>query len=116
MVTPTTGAVKFRGLRTGQVFMYSIYISDVAAAAVTWSKTGLAVAGGPSDMILPEDCVMEDISCVTGPTVISVLSAQSNNASLNTIIPFANTVNTIQNRQIPQIGFRGGNRIGFIQG
>lgn len=115
MVTPTTGAVKFIGLRTKQQYQYSIYISDVAAAPVTWSKTGIAVAASPTDLILPEDCAMVDISVITGPTVITGLSLQSNNAFLNVIIPLANTINTIQSRQIPVTGFKGGNRIGIIQ-
>lgn len=115
MVTATTGAVKFIGRQTRQQYQYSIYISDVVGAPVTWSKTGLAVSTGPVDLILPEDCDMVDIACITGPTAMSILSLQSNNGNLNIIVPFANTVNTIQSRQIPVVGFARGNRIGMIQ-
>jgi len=114
MVTPTNGVLTFRGV-SGKDYSYNIYISDVAAAAVTFSTIGQAVAGSQNFIITPENGVIKDISVTTGPTVIFNLVPYVNDVSSGQIISLANVINTIQSRSFPMIKIAGGRKLTILQ-
>jgi len=114
MVTATNGLLTLRGI-SGKDYSYNIYISDVAAAPVTFSTVGAAAAGSQNFIITPEPCVISDISVTTGPTVIFNLVPYVNDVSSGQIIALANVINTIQNRSFPQVKINGGRKLTILQ-
>jgi len=115
MVTPTNGTISFMGLQTGRPYTYNIYISDVAAAKVTWSTTGQAVAGDDNFILVPENMVITDIAITTGPTVIFNLVPYVNDTPIGQIIKLGSVIDTVQTRSFPRLGFTGGRKLTFKQ-
>ena len=116
MVTATTAQVVFRDLVTNEKYAVSAYISDVAAALWTWSKQGAAVAGSSNVIQFKNAVVVDDISIIAGPTVISGwywLSAQTPIANTNNLI--APNYTTILVRNFTRTGFAAGQLIQAIQ-
>lgn len=114
MVTPTNGTITLQG-KSGRNYSYSIYLSDVAGAACTFSTAGLAVAGSQTFLIAPEDCILKDMSITAGPTVIFTMIPYINDVSAGQVISLANTVNTLAFRAVPNIGFAAGRKITIVQ-
>ena len=114
MVTPENGVFSFRG-KSGKSYNISFYSSDVIGAPVTMNLNGLAGAGSQTFYIIPEDCVLEDVSITTGQTVSTVGVVQVNDANTGNIISWANQVNTLANRQKPMIPLPRGVKFTTIQ-
>lgn len=114
MVTPTNGALFFRG-RSGKNYSVNIYISDVVGAAVTFNTVGAAVAGSQTFWLAPEDVVLVDASIVTGPTVMTNLVPYANDAPVGSTLPIAAFLSTLANRPNPGIGYAAGRKITIIQ-
>lgn len=115
MVTATTGNIIFRGLKTGRVYSYSIYISDVVAAFATFSANGPAGTGSSNFLTIPEDCELVDISTLLSPTVAVTVSVYVNDLPTGTLIQDANTLYSVQSRAIPHIRIRGGSKFQLLQ-
>lgn len=115
MVTPENGMVILRGLRTGREYAYNIYSSDVVGAAVTWSTNGIAGTGSQTFILIPEDCILKDVSIATGQTVSTNWIIQVNDVPTGSIVSIANAINTLQTRSIPNIPIAGGKKLTFVQ-
>src|SRR3990167_13997 len=100
---PQRGLVKFTG-RSGRTYSYAVYISDVAAAFVTWATTGTAGTGSTNFIIAPEDVVLSDYSLVTGLTDTTIQVLWLNDSPVpNSVLFDANLVNTLQSRSFPPL-------------
>jgi len=115
MVTTTTGTVTFKGLETGKYYTLSMFTSDVLAAPATFNLAGVAVAGSINFWNAPELVQLVDMSNITGPTVMTVYVAQANDVPTGNVISFANTVNTLPYRIVPNIQYRRGTKVTFVQ-
>jgi hypothetical protein len=93
----------------------SFYSSDVVAAALTFNLNGIAVAGSQSFYILPEDCIMEDVSFTSSNTVSVAWVVQINDANTGNVISIANQLNTLAARQKPMIPLPGGRKLTLVQ-
>jgi hypothetical protein len=114
MVTATTGQVLLIG-RSGRQYSYSVYISDVVGAFVTFSASGVAGTGSQTFIIVPEDVVLADIATALSPTVALTISPYINDLPTGNIIQDSNTLATLQARQIPHIGISAGKKLTFVQ-
>ena len=115
MVTPESGIIALRG-KSGNSYNLSFYSSDVIGSAVTFNLNGIAVAGSQSFYLIPEDCVIEDISITTGQTVSTVGIVQLNDANTGNVIAWANQVSTLATRVKPMIRLPRGAKLTIIQG
>ena len=115
MVTATTMTARFKGV-SGNDYFLSGYISDVINGIVTWNPQGIAVTGGPAFTTFRERVELQDLSILTGPTVMTVLVPTANeNILQNSALPIANFLSTIQSRPELHIKFELGTRISFVQ-
>jgi len=115
MVTPTNGTVLLRNPNNKKTSSLNIYISDVVGAAVTISRTGLAVAGSPADYILQTPAWVEDISITTGPTVSVGMVILVNGAQTGQVISYKNFLDTLANRPDNVHYLDAGARLAFQQ-
>jgi len=109
--TPKTGMLLLRG-RSGKTYAYNIYNSDVANAFVTFATTGAAGTGSVTFITAPEDCVVADLSVVTGIVdTTSLVLWLDDGPVAGSVVLWANCVNTLPFRSIPQIGIKKGRKV-----
>jgi len=116
MVTTTNGTATFLGLETGKMYNVDVFISDVVGAPVTWGVSGNAVSTSQNFWRAPENVQLQDLSIVTGPTVMVALVPTSNDAVVpNYRFRIANFLNTLTTRPSITVGFASGRNIGMLQ-
>ena len=115
MVTAGNGVISLRG-KSGKSYNVNFYSSDVLAAATTFNLNGLAVAGSQTFYLIPEDCILEDVSFTSSNTVSTVWIVQLNDANTGNVISIANQLNTLAARQKPMIPLPRGAKFTMIQG
>lgn len=115
--TPQNGTIRLLGVRSGRQYSISIYISDVAAAFVTFSLVGKAASTSVNFLTAPEDVVLADVSIVTGTADTTTLVPWSNDSPIpgGKLIPYAQVLTTIQTRSFPNVGWKSGSKIQFAQ-
>lgn len=115
MVTPINATMSFIG-RSKMTYTKNIYISDVAAALITWdSGSGTAGAGTAQDWTPNEPVILRDVSIPAGPTVITALQVVRNGIPTGDTIQLSNHLNTNPLRPQLQIPFLAGLKIQAIQ-
>lgn len=114
MVTPETGTIIFRGM-SGRDYAYNIYSSDVIGAYVTFSAFGAAGATSQNFLVLPERCVLKDLSVITGQTVCTSWLPLVNDTPSGVAVLVANSINTLAYRSIPNVGFEAGRKFTLVQ-
>jgi len=114
MVTPENGSITLRGA-SGKYYNINLYSSDVLGAAVTMSLVGLAGTSSQNFYILPENCVVVDLSVTTGQTVTTNWSFYINDQPIGNVVPIANIVNTLNQRAVPHIPLPGNRKLTIIQ-
>jgi len=114
MVTPTNGTALLRSMR-GVPSTLNVYLSDVAAAPWTISRNGAAGTGSPTDYIVQEDCMIEDISIVSGPTVSLSSNIYLNGVPTGQVIQLQNFYSTLNNRPRNILFIPKGSRLSFYQ-
>lgn len=114
MVTPENGAIVLTG-KSGRNYNISMYVSDVIGAFVTMNLNGTAVAGSQNFLIIPEDCVIQDISIATGNTVTTSGIIQQNDANTGNVVVWANQVNTLATRVKPMVPLSRGAKLTILQ-
>lgn len=112
--TPKNGTIILQGV-SGREYSLSIYCSDVANAAVTFSTTGSAGTGSQNFYIIPENCVLKDVSLVTGMADTTALVPYINDVPSGALVSIANAINTLAYRAIPKLGFAAGRKLTIIQ-
>lgn len=111
VATPKTGTLQFRG-KSGKQYAYSLYNSDVDEAFCTLATTGVAAAGSTDFITAPEDMMLEDISVVTGIADTTALVLWLDDGPVpNSIIQWANVVNTLPFRNFPRLGVKQGRKV-----
>lgn len=114
---PQRGTLTLRGDRSGRAYSVNMYVSDVAAAFVTFNANGQAGTGSPTFYVIPEDCILEDISLTTGLTDTTQMVLQANQAVVpGTVIRYADFINTLNDRPKLGLGIRQGTQLQFLQG
>jgi hypothetical protein len=109
--TPKQGVIRFTGA-SGKQYQYSLYNPDVANGFVTWATTSVAGSGSVNFITAPENMVLTDVSVVTGIVDTTALVLWLDDApERNTIIQWADIVNTLQNRSFPRLGIRAGRKV-----
>lgn len=113
--TPKTGNVTLLG-RSGKTYTYNIYNSDVSNAFVTWATAGAAGTGSVTFITAPEDCVIADMSVVTGIADTTSLVLWLDDGPVpGSVVLWANVVNTLASRFIPRIGIKKGRKVQFAE-
>ena len=100
--------------RSGKQYSVNIYSSDVIGAFVTMSANGVAGTGSANFIGAPEDCIIKDISFASSNTVSTNFLVQRNDANVG-IIAIATVLTTLNNRAVPNVQFRAGDKIGIVQ-
>ena len=101
---------------SGRVYNVNVYVSDVAAAFVTFNANGQAGTGSPSQFIVPEDCVLADISLASGLTDTTLITLQADNATVpGMVIQYADYLNSITTRPSINLGIRAKTQIAWLQ-
>jgi len=114
--TPKYGTLMFQGLQTGRAYADDIYVSDVAAAQLTFDNGSGASASSLTYWKAPEDVLLTDFSIATGTADTTNFVLTSDGAQVaNSRLRYANFVNTLNNRPKLNIGFKRGSNIGAIQ-
>lgn len=115
-VTPKNITLFFRG-RSGRTYVKNAYVSDVAAAPITFAADGgVAGAGQDTFWILPEDMKLIDVSTVAGPTVIFNLQPILNTLPIGDILDYASHLNSLATRPSLSIGpMPSGSKFALVQ-
>jgi len=114
MVTATYGTATFYGLRSKQRHSVDFYIADVVGTQVKFGVSGPASATASPFFKAPEPMVLQDLSIVTGPTVMVGLKIKADDAVIpGKIVRIANFLNTLTTRPALGIGFAEGTNVGF---
>jgi len=114
MVTAGNGVISLRGA-SGKSYNINFYSSDVIGAFVTFNLNGLAVAGSQNFYIIPENCILEDISFTSSNTVSTAWVVQINDSNTGNVVSIANQLNTLANRQKPLIPVPAGKKFALLQ-
>lgn len=113
--TPQNAVAQFVG-RSGRRYNISMYLSDVANAAVTFSPAGKAVAGSLQFWRPPEDVVLKDLAVHTGTADTTTLVFQQDGAPLaGAVFAYLPYLDTIATRPEVTIGFPAGALVGASQ-
>jgi hypothetical protein len=116
MVTATTGYAKFRDLTTGEDLTCNYYISDVIAAKITWNQQGAAASGSDTSVQFKNAVQLIDLATITGPTVMTGWNWYSGGVIVpSSATQLGATINTLNSRSFPRIGFKAGALISAIQ-
>lgn len=112
---PKNATILFRG-KSGQQYSYSIYLSDVANAFVTWATTTTAGSGSVNFITAPEDMALVDITIASAPTdTTSLILWLDDGPVRNTFIQDANVVASVQTRIFPKVGISQGRKVQLVQ-
>lgn len=117
MVTPTYATFQLRGLQTGQTYNVDAYIADVVGQAVRFDSSGSgAGTGSLAYWKVPENCVLEDVSVVTGPTVMTKMVLTSDgNIIPGKLLRISIHLTTLAKRPNLNVGFKAGSLMGAIE-
>jgi len=113
MVTATTGTMVLRGGSGSR--SVSIYISDVVNAYATIDLAGQAGTGSDTFYIAQGDGIINDLSIVTGPTVMKALVLLINGVPAGHVFDIITHVSTAPLRPQLQIPVRRGDKIQLKQ-
>jgi hypothetical protein len=114
MVTSTNGTLLLRG-RSGRTYGLNIYISDIINANITISLNSVAGASSQTFYNLPEDCVIQDLSIVTGPTVMTNIAFQINDINIGVISPISTCLTTLNQRAVPKVLLQANKKLTMVQ-
>jgi hypothetical protein len=100
--------------KSGRTYTVDLYIPDAVATQLSFNPTGLAAATSPTNLRIPEDCIIYDVSGAAPTAVgftISVNSGVVNGGTLR----WANQLATLSNRQKLKIPLKAGDIITALQ-
>lgn len=115
MVTPVHGSFTFVGLTSGITYTKDVYLSDVAASLINFDSGIGAKATSDQFFLVPEACILVDVSIVTGPTVIGRLQIIRNSISTGDILGIIEHVSSNSDRPKLSIPFGAGEKVGAIE-
>ncbi len=112
---PQSGTMNFVGV-SGAIYQKDVYISDVLAANIRFDSGGGASAASLEFWKAPENVTLIDFSIPTGLTDTTLARMTVNGRPLESVVRWANHLNTLPTRLALGTRFQGGANIGFIQG
>jgi len=116
MTTPSQGTVILQGLKTGNIYSYGIYISDLGGVNWKWATDVTAAAASSDFIITPnEPCRIIDICTTAAPTVSLTSAILTNDVSTGQVVVIANTAAALSNRSIPRIVIAPGKKLTIKQ-
>lgn len=109
-----SGTAVFQG-RKGNLYFVDFYVSDVVGAQVNFDSGAGAGAASETFWTAPEQVRLVDISIVTGLTDTTNARLTVNGRPLQSVIRWANFLNTLATRPTMANGFDANARVGMIQ-
>lgn len=116
MVTAGNGSMTWVG-DSGRQYVYSFYSSDVVGAYITFSTTGLAVAGSQNFLLAPETMTLKDVSFTSSNTVSTAFTLEVGDQAAGIVLPIANVLTSVVGRGnlIPNVRISAGRKIAWKQ-
>jgi hypothetical protein len=114
MVTAGNGTISMKGV-SGKTYNLNFYSSDVIGAATTFNLNGLAASTSQNFYIIPENCVITDISFASSNTVSTNWVLQINDQNIGVVVAIANQLNTLATRATPNVPLPGNRKYTMIQ-
>lgn len=111
---PQSGTLVFAG-SSGTNYFVDCYLSDVVAAQGNFDSGGGSGAASETFWTAPENVMLVDFSIVTGLTDTTNGRLTANGRPLQSVIRWANHLNTLATRPRLNTGFAAGTRVGIIQ-
>lgn len=109
------GTATFVG-RSGNRYSIDIYISDVAAAAVTFNPSGAAGTGSLTFWKTPEQVTLVDVSLASGLTDTTNMTLTQDGGTVSGgVLRYANFLNTLAFRVPLAITFPAQVNVGAVQ-
>lgn len=114
VAAPQLGTMTFVG-DSGQHYSKDVYIGDVAGGLVRFSAGGVAGALTLDHWTPPEPVRLVDFSVLTGLTDTEALQITRAGNPTGDVLRYANHLNTLNSRPIPNVPFGPGMEIGANQ-
>lgn len=111
---PQLATLTFRGT-SGANYSIDAYLSDVANANANFDSGAGAGATSETFWTAPENVYLVDFSILTGMTDTTVARLTANGRPLQSMVRYANHLNTLNSRPVLNTGFAAGTRVGLIQ-
>lgn len=112
--TPQYGTMTFL-LQNGELYNVDCYVSDVAAAYVTFDGGAGAGASSPNEIQLPANAMLSDFAIVTGTQDTTKIQILRNNAPLGEFLRYTQHLTTSAQRSPVRRGFPRGSIFRAIQ-
>jgi len=114
MATPTLGIMHFKG-RSGMTYSKQVQIQDVAAGLMQWDNGAGASATSGDNWMPDEDVVLQDISFLTGYTVVKSIQPMRNGVPTGDFLQIGSFLATLATRPALAIPFVAGKKIQAIE-
>ena len=115
VAAPQYGTAVLKGLRSGRIYNVDVYHSDVVDGLANFDGGGGASATSPTSFTLPEDCILADVSIVTGMTDTTKVQVLRGNQPTGDFLRFSQHLTTSPARSPIQLGFKQGVELRCIQ-
>lgn len=108
----TNGTLDFTNGRDHKLI--NVYVSNVAAEAVTMRPDGKAVAGSPAFFFMPGPAYLHDISLDADPSTVTNIVVKVNDNAV-AVLGVKNHLASVTSRPRPNILIRQGQKLTLIQ-
>jgi hypothetical protein len=85
--------------KSGRTYTVDCYVPDAVATQITFNPTGLAASTSPSNIRIPEDCILYDWSAVAAPTAVGFTISVNSGVINGGTLRHANQLCSLPNRQ-----------------
>lgn len=99
--------------RSGKTYVCDFQSADATGTQWTFNLNGAAAATSPTQLRIPEDGVITDVSIATGTTCVGGVFSQDNATIIGGAIRYANHLNTLNQRPSLRIPLKGGSFLGL---
>jgi len=114
VAAPQYATAIFRG-KSGTHYSVDIYLSDVANAQANFDSGSGSGTGSETFWTAPENCTLVDFAINTGMTDTTAGRLTANGRPLQSVIRWANHLNSLNSRPLLNTGFLSATRVGIIQ-
>ena len=108
------GTLTFLG-NSGRTYIIDIYCPDAAATQMTFNPSGAAALTSPSNVRIPENGSIFDVSMNGAPTASGAVFSANSGAINGGTIRHANQSNALATRQKLRIPLKGGDILTALQ-
>lgn len=111
----SAGTMFIEAVDDGAVFKIDLYQPDAVATKICFSNIGLAASTSPDYWSAPEDCILTDISVVTGATAVGGTLTFDGAPVPNQAFRWSNQLNTLATRGRTKWFIPKGTQVGILQ-